>query len=183
MRWRSLPIALFLALIAHSQAQDLPVKSDSKDLQREAAELIEGLPKLTDIAPAPTTPAPALSVDQAKTRLDQAHRKQERWEKLARQGVLSRVEAERCVIEVATAQLAYERACYAEALSTGDPAAAEACKIRTTAAEAELRQTRLSQAQTNLGRFRRLYAERLVTKSQMERAETLVKNLEAQAAP
>ncbi len=173
--------ALLLLALAYgtAHAQDLPVKD--KSLESEAAELIEGLPNLTELPLKPDATGP-IPVAKAQARLEAARQKQQRWEKLARQGVLSRMEAERCQVEVANALLVYERACCAEALAGHDPAAIASCQARLTAAQSNLHQTQLTLARNNLARFRKLRAENLVSAWQLNTAESRVKQLEDQVA-
>lgn len=143
-------------------------------------------------------PEPPIDVERAKADLDRAERKQQRWEKLARAGVLARVEVESCVLQTARARAAYEKARFAaeqkslEALrqrAAGGTATAEAVSaaeaaVRTaegTAADAEaaLRQMQLAIAEVNVDRQRRLMAAGAGSKAQLKRAEGILAQLKS----
>lgn len=174
-------------------APELPVK--------DPGEIIEGLPNLNAMdegakAPEPAPTAP-LTVEQATARLESARRKLARWEKLARQGVLSRAEAESCAPEVSEALVRYQRACLARAVAElaavqargAEPALREnaAADVETARqllaeAEAQALQSKLRLAQATLDRTRRLFAEKLIGRGQVERAQAALAALQTQAA-
>lgn len=178
------PLVWAALLVPPVFGQQLPVKGSAGDLQKEAAQLIDGLPSLTEPPVAAGTPERTLTVEQAEKRLAEAKRKQERWTKLAKTGVLSKAEAEGCAVEVAQAAVrcakvhlaeAQENFDRAEKESAGEAAAAlENAKAAMEQATADFNQTRLQVAQTSLQRFRVLYAEHLVTKPQLQVMEARV---------
>jgi multidrug resistance efflux pump len=186
----------------------LPTKTGTEDLEAEAKKLMEELPTLDlplDVE-APQSPAPGetpeLNVERTKAALERARQKQKRWEKLARQGVLSRAEAESCVVEVAAAQAKHEAARLAqlqqqhteleERLKKGEVdqtmvEASNAAIQSATQAAAETKEqarvTKLNAARTNVDRFKKLYAARLISKNQLQRAVSALERLEAEATP
>ena len=199
------PLLLLLVCVAtawpSARAQDLPVKTGPDDLEAEAKKLMEELPDLNDDSDefAPTGEPPDAAVERTKGALERARKKQQRWEKLARQGVLSRAEAEQCVVEVADALARHERARVNQfqaqltalqqrqakgeagaelvASAQGDLQSAE--ELCATA-EAQARQTRLAHARTTLDRHKKLFAAGLVSRMQLQRAESNVRKLEAE---
>jgi multidrug resistance efflux pump len=203
-------LSCFLAcrLSAQEPTQELPTKTGTEDLEAEAKKLMEELPTLDlplDVE-APQSPAPGetpeLNVERTKAALERARQKQKRWEKLARQGVLSRAEAESCVVEVAAAQAKHEAARLAqlqqqhteleERLKKGEVdqtmvEASNAAIQSATQAAAETKEqarvTKLNAARTNVDRFKKLYAARLISKNQLQRAVSALERLEAEATP
>jgi hypothetical protein len=189
-----LPLVCVACLPSIGRGQQLPKKSAAADMQKEAASLIDGLPILLEPPAKPGSKERVLSVEQAEARLAEAKRKQERWTKLAKQGVLSKSEAEGCAVEVAQANLRCANAHLARAqeafdgadknaAAAGDSAAAlETAKTAAAEATANLNQTRLQVAQANLQRFRQLYAWKLLTKAQLQQMEARVTSLQVIAA-
>jgi hypothetical protein len=181
-------VPLLLALSMATAAQELPSKGDAKDPERAAAELFDALPDLSKLEDrAAPLPAPTLSVAKAEARLAAATRKAERWEKLARQGVVSRVEAETAMMDRYLAALFCEQARLAEAraaqAATPEGAAlVEAAQERVAAAEEEWHRAKLETTRRNLARIKTLYAERLVTKAHVQRIEALLASLEKASA-
>jgi multidrug resistance efflux pump len=139
-----------------------------------------------------------MTVEEAKAALDRAREKQQRWEKLARKGVLSRAEAESCAVEVADALARHERARVAqltadltalqERQAKGQASAelVESAKrsLQTAAelsasADQQARQTRITYARTNVERHRKLYSAGLISRIQMQKAEAALRKVEA----
>ena len=158
------------------------------DLPVDGGQVLDNLPVLIDPqgipeeeAVQPATGATALSVEQATKKLKLAQQKHDRWQKLARQGVISTVEVESTELEICRAELALRQACCtaAKADATTLPEKLRECEMATAAAEQALASLRLTLAERNLGRYRRLYAARLVPRVQVQRAEELVARLQA----
>ena len=145
-------------------------------------------------------PEPALDVERAKAELERAQRKEQRWQKLFQAGVLARVEAEATVLATARARAKYAEARVAEQqraledlrrragsgqLSADAVSAAESAlhTAQAMAAEAEavLRRTQLLLAETNVDRQRRLLTLGAGSKSQLERAESTLAQLQGAA--
>lgn len=198
---------LGLGLIAH--AQELPSKSGPEDLEAEAKKLMEDLPALdkeadgvSPLDPLLPVPAPnedaAMAVERTKVTLERLRKKQQRWEKLAKQGVLSRAEAEGCVVEVAEAVANHEQARVTllraqlksaqervangtadQSLVESAGAALQTAIELSSSAEKQRFQTRLEAARTNLDRHRKLFAAGLVSRVQLQRAEASLQKVEA----
>jgi multidrug resistance efflux pump len=145
-------------------------------------------------------PEPVLDVDRAKSDLERAQRKEERWQKLGKTGVLAQVEVESCVLQTARLRVKYEQARVAEQQRALDAlrqraAGGELSKDTVTAAEsalqtaqtiaaeaaAALRRTQLLYAETNVERQRRLIVLGVGSKSQLKRAETTLLQLQGSA--
>src|SRR5687767_9014098 len=88
---------------------DLPMRESREPLEFEP-QLI--LPEVEANDSIPTAPPP--DVGKAQTALERAKRKDERWQKLARSGVLSKVEVESAAIQVARASANYQNALLAQ---------------------------------------------------------------------
>ena len=145
-------------------------------------------------------PAPPIDVDRAKAELERAQRKEQRWQKLCKSGVLARVEAEACVLATARARARYEQARVADQgrvldelrkrvaagqLSADVVSSAESA-LRTAQAmsaqtEAALQRTQLLLAETNVDRQRRLLALGAGSKTQLQRAESALLQLRGAA--
>ncbi len=190
----------FLSLALAARAQQLPAKSGGDDLEQSANHLLEDLPPLVD-EQGKALPVGKTSVEQARNRLQAAQRKSQRWDKLFRQGILSKAEAERCAIEVSTALAALEHANVDEAQSqleaiqkrvsegSADKALADSAEASLKSsqeaaakADAQLLQTKLDLAKINLGRQQLLYNERLVSHSALNAAQAQVQKLTDQQA-
>ncbi|RYD63848.1 MAG: hypothetical protein EOP84_33270 [Verrucomicrobiaceae bacterium] len=206
LRHRYVCLLTVLSLSMDAWAQELPTKSEvPEDLEAEAKKLIEELPMLDTEAAAelpavemPLSGEPSESaVERLKQSLERARKKQQRWEKLARQGVLSRAEAEGCVVEVADAQAKYERARVAllrhqlvsiqQRVEKGETdrtllEAAQAALLSSeelaASSDKQARHARLEAARTNLDRHRRLHASGLVSRVQLQRAESRLRKIE-----
>ncbi|MEA3211442.1 MAG: hypothetical protein QOE70_4499 [Chthoniobacter sp.] len=145
-------------------------------------------------------PEPALDVEAARSDFERAQRKELRWQKLAKAGVLAVVEVETCTLQTARARVKFEVAQAAqkqrefESLRTRASggqipadalAAAEAAWKTAQAAAAEanesLQRLQLVQAEANLDRQRRLLAAGAGSRNQLERAKSLLLQLQAAA--
>ena len=186
MRW------LLLLLCAAAAAQELPVKEPTEPFDWEPQLMLQDIP---DDPGALAPEVTSATVEQARRKLDAARRKKTRWEQLARNGVLSRAEAEGCAVEVSQCLARYERARASEAqqqhaaLQLRAPAAdaamieAAAASAQTTrelasAADKALLQTRLEWARVTLERQRRLFAAGVTSANQVRRAEVNLRKLE-----
>ncbi len=206
LRHRLVCLLTGLGLTAGVWSQELPTKSDQpEDLEAEAKKLIEELPMLDteaaadtlSIAPLPNE-APEIAVERFKQVLERARKKQQRWQKLAKQGVLSRAEAESCMVEVADANANYERARVTlmrhqlvgiqERVTNGEAdktmleaaeAALQSSVELAAATEKQARHARLEVARNNYERHRKLHALGLVSRVQMQRAESNLRKIEA----
>jgi len=183
---------LVIFAAAPAPAQDLPAKPATEDMAGDATKLLDDLPALTD--PGDTADGgPVISVKQAKTRLEQAQKKMQRWEKLFKDGVLSRAEVERSTVAVAEALARYEHANVAEiqrqlaeekqrvaggATDQGLIASAteslKSAQAAAAKAEAQLLQTKYDLAKINVERQRKLYEMKLISKAGLIEAEALV---------
>jgi hypothetical protein len=183
---------LALAALPLRAADDLPKHTPGETPDADSKLMLDDLPDLTMTEPLAdaSVPVSTVSVDQAKLELERARAKQQRWQKLAKAGVLSQVEAESTAIQVARALVKYQAALAAQAtaqvaqlqarrakgeITAEQLAAAEAAQkstaqLATDAAAGLQRQLRLS-AEANLDRQRRLLAVGATTKSQVKRAE------------
>jgi multidrug resistance efflux pump len=142
-------------------------------------------------------PEPVLDVERARADLERAQRKEQRWEKLFKSGVLARVEAEACVLATARARARYENVRVADQqraleelrqraaggqVTTDAVQAAESAlqTARTMASEAgaALRRTELLLAEANVDRQRRLIALGAGSKGQLQRAESTLAQLQ-----
>jgi hypothetical protein len=189
---RLLLAAFALATVPVWAADDLPKHTPGEKPEAESKLMLDDLPDLTVTEPAPDLAGavPAVSVERAKQELDRARAKQQRWQKLAKSGVLSQVEAESTAIQVARAVVKYQDALAAqatatvaqlqarrnkgeisaEALTDAENRQRNAAALAADAATGLDRQLRLS-AEINLDRQRRLYAVGATTKNQVKRAE------------
>ncbi len=187
-----------LLIAAPVFAQDLPTSpvTDSA-LEFEPQLMLQDIPDLPELA-ITTEPEATEAVEKAKRRLDQARGKQARWQKLAKQGVLSRSEAESCAIDVATALVRHEQA-RAEQLrlqleavrqriagGNADATLGEAAEASWKSAVAlaeeaatKLLATRRESAEVNLQRHRRLRSAGLVSPGQLKRAEAALLKLQS----
>lgn len=198
----TLPLLLASLAIASATAQDLPTKSGPEDLEAEAKQLMDELPQLKEEAEVADVAVPGelpeATVERTKGALERARQKQQRWEKLARQGVLSRAEAEACVVEVADALARHERArvtqlradlaalqqrqsrgeASPDLVTSAETALATAAQFSATA-DQQARTARLENARMNVERHRKLFSGGLVSRVQMQRAEANLRKLES----
>ncbi len=203
MRWRSvLSIFAMLCAIAAPAEDALPARAVGEKPESEPKLFLNDLPDtlsaaedldLTELA---TSDA---DVERAKADYDRAQRKQQRWQRLAKAGVLAQVEAEAASLQAAQALAKYGRARVLnqkqaiEALRprvasgqlTPDALAAAESALRTAqemAAESEaaLKRTQLLQAEANVERQRRLAAAGIGSKRQLQRAQTTLQQLQGE---
>lgn len=186
-----------LLLAAPLCGQDLPTSpAPEAAFDFEPQLMLQDIPDLPDAGSA-TEPEAATALEKAKAQLDQARSKQTRWQKLAKQGVLSRAEAESCAVEVASALVRHEQAraehlrLQLEAIrqriagGSADASLAEAAEAAwknavELAEEAahKLQETRRESAEVNLERHRRLHSAGLVSKVQLQRAEAALQEFQ-----
>ena len=143
-------------------------------------------------------PDAALSAEQAKADFERAQRKEQRWEKLFKSGVVAKVEAEACVLATALARARWEKARVADQQhvldelrqrGAGGQLNAETVKSAESAlqtaqaisveADAALRRTELLLAETNVDRQRRLFVLGAGSKTQLKRAEEKLSQLQS----
>ncbi|MGV3532256.1 MAG: hypothetical protein ACO1QR_07785, partial [Chthoniobacteraceae bacterium] len=90
-----------ILIAAPLSAQELPTDpTPEAALDFEPQLMLQDIPEIPAIEVS-TEPEAQEAVEKYKRRLEQARNKQTRWQKLAKQGVLSRAEAESCAVEVA----------------------------------------------------------------------------------
>lgn len=197
--------ALLLSGFRLGAADDLPKRVPGERPGEEPRLMLNDLPDIP--LPPPVTaaesvdPVAVVSLERAKAELERARGRELRWQKLAQGGVLSQVEAESTVLQVARALVKYQTALAAQAAAQAEAlrarrekgesnaeelAAAETAQ-RTTAAQAAeaaaqlQRQQRLA-AEANLGRQRRLFALGIGSRGQLQRAQSAVEKLPANPA-
>jgi len=186
-----------ISMLSISEGQEpLPQRDDRDPLD------FEPQLQLYDVKPEPggATEAWAIPVDveKAKTAADRAQRKAQRWQQLQKSGVLSKVEAERAVLQANRAVHKFQQARVSElrkqveALRTRvaqggggadllETAEATLKSSESLAAEAEaaLRRIDLEFAQNQLERQRKLAAAGLTSKSQVKQAQTALEQIKA----
>lgn len=189
-------LALLASLPVLAADNDLPKKSDpplpgkeSELFRNDGGDPLFPNTKLTDSDFLLRNEVP--NVGKAQTDYEQAKRKEERWQKLFKSGVLAKVEAERAVLQAARARVRFELARVAQqeaeladlrtrakngSLPAETLSAAEAAleTARTMSAEADgaLKRTELLIAEANVDRQRRLIALGAGSKTQLKRAES-----------
>lgn len=191
---------LALAVSALSAENDLP-KHQAGEVAESSAALF---PKdIGDVLPGKELPVfellapePEVDVEKARTTFERAQKKEQRWQKLAKSGVLSRAEAETSVLATARARARYERArvnAQQRALEemksrvaggqlsvdvvTSAESALKTAETMAADAEANLRRTELLLAETNVERQRRLLTLGAGSKTQLKRAESALLQL------
>jgi multidrug resistance efflux pump len=209
MRARSsLAILLALGLTAWAAEDDLPKQGKTEAVEAGAplfrneagGDMIPGT-NVPDFELLPADPPePVLDVERAKADYERAQRKQVRWQKLVKAGVLAQVEAENAVVQTAKARVKYEKARVAEqqraleelrekvkagqaavdAVTSAESALATA-RAMSGEAEQALKQTLLLYAESNVDRQRRLIAMGSGSRSQLRRAEDNLSLLKAPA--
>lgn len=184
--------ALAFVHLRLSAADDLPKHTAGETPDLEPRLMLDDLPDLNrfDAATELADALPVVNVERAKAELARARAQQQRWQKLAKAGILSQVEAESTAIQVARAVVKYQTALAtqstaqvaqlraqrakgessAEALATAEASQQSAAALASDAAVQFQRQLRLA-AEANLDRQRRLFALGATTKSQVKRAE------------
>jgi len=187
--------AVILLLASVLEAQELPQRDPNRPLEFEP-DL-----QLYNVKPEPNAPgADALAVPadvaKAKASAERAQRKADRWQKLQKTGVLSKVEVEQAIGAANRASVRYQQARIAqltadlEALrerATRGEASADLVQSAESAlqtakqlaedAEATARRTELEFAQNNLERQRKLAAAGLGTKRQVEQAASKLEQI------
>lgn len=179
----------------------LATRALAVDPVQEAGKLLDELPNLVEKAAQAKTARPPLSVKAAEARLKAMTERSDRWQKLVKGGVISRAEADTAIMDMYVAKVGLERAKLAEArtqlamtegasadrvgptASVGDATTAVSdAEAHVLAAQRELDRVRLEITHTALDRFRKLYAEHLIPKSQLLRMESTVDELEKNAS-
>ena len=192
----ALPRFLIAALVLASElkAEDapLPLRDTHEPFDFEAdLKLLDVPVEAGEISP--------LDVTRAETNYERARRKEERWQKLQRAGVLSMVEYERAARQVAEAGLKLEQARVAHWKTTVEELRARLAKGETTRdlldtaetslrnaehlaadAEAFFKKRQLEIARANLDRQQRLLALGMGSKAQVQAAETTLEKLRAE---
>jgi multidrug resistance efflux pump len=187
--------AVILLLASVLEAQDLPQRDPNRPLEFEP-DL-----QLYNVKPEPNAPgaeASAMPADVAKAKAsaERAQRKADRWQKLQKTGVLSKVEAEQAIGAANRASVRYQQARIAQLaadlealrqratrgeasadLVQSAESALQTAKQLTEDAEATARKTELEFAQNNLERQRKLAAAGLGTKRQVEQAATKLEQM------
>lgn len=197
-------VLLALAGLRLWAADDLPQRTPGEVPDPEPKLMLDDLPDLSrlDTAAEFSNAMPVVNVERAKAELDRARSKQQRWQKLAKAGVLSQVEAESTAIQVARALVKYQTALAAQAKaqveqlqarqakgesSADELAAAEAAERSSSAlaadAAVQLQRQQRTCAEANLDRQRRLFALGVSSRSQLQRAQAAVGKLSPNPAP
>ena len=196
---RSTAVILLLGGLLH--AQDLPKRDPNQPLE------FEPNLQLYDVKPDPkapgngkvepwATPDVPADVEKSKSAAERARRKAERWQKLQKSGVLSKVEAEQAIGAANRASVRYQQARIAqltaelEALkqraSRGEASAdlvqsaesaLETAKRLAEEAEGTAKQTEVEFAQNNLEREHKMAAAGIGSKRQVERAAAKLEQL------
>jgi multidrug resistance efflux pump len=158
--------------------------------------------QLYDIKPERGGPTEAWAipadVNKARAEADRAQRKAQRWQQLQKSGVLSKVEAERASLQASRAVYRFQQARVNEArkqveslrdrvakggsgadLLVSAEAGLKNSEALAAEAEALLRRTDLQFAQNQLDRQRRLAAAGLAPKSQVQKAQTILEQLQS----
>ncbi len=199
-------VALATASLRLGAADDLPrwVPGELPDVEPRL--MLDDLPHLPRPAPVGAGEGadamPVVNVEDARAELARARSKQQRWQKLAKAGVLSQVEAESTAIQVARAVVKYQNAIAAQAaaqcaqlrvrrergeISAEALAAAEAAQQSSAAlaadAAAQFQRQQRRAAEAHLDRQRRLFALGVTSRSQLQRAQAAVERLPANALP
>lgn len=190
-----------MVLLQAATGQDaLPQRDDRDPLE------FEPQLQLYDVKPEPGGPTEAWAipadVNKAKTDAERAQRKAQRWQQLQKSGVLSKVEAERALLQANRAAHKFQQARVNELRKQ-----VEALRVRiaqggggedllvtaedtlknsetlASEAEASFRRTDLEFAQNQLERQRRLAAAGLTPKSQVQKAQATLEQVKATQPP
>jgi outer membrane protein TolC len=189
---RILIVALALAPELKAEDAPLPLRDTREPFDFEA-DL-----KLLDV-PLEAGETSPLDVTRAETNYERARRKEERWQKLQRAGVLSQVEYERAARQVAEAALKLEQARVAHWKTTVEELRARLAKGETSRdlldtaetslrnaehlaadAQAFFKKRQLEIARANLDRQQRLLGLGMGSKAQVQAAETALEKLRAE---
>ncbi len=198
MRAAAVAAALAIALLGGGAAfaQELPQRDPNKPLD------FEPNLQLTDVEPDPNAPAgvekwatPA-EVEKMRATAERAKRKADRWQKLQKNGVVSKVEVEKAIGAANRAAVRYQQARIAHLTAEVESLRERAAKGQASAdlvqsaenalqttqqlaaeAEATARRTEVEFAQNDLERQRKLAAAGLGSKRSIERAANKVEQL------
>lgn len=169
---------------------------DGTSTASTAAELFTAPPLVLEAAELPATPPSDQEVERARRARDWAKAKADRWSRLQRSGVFSKVEAEGATRQASQANVRYQQlhcARLRQQLAELRARPAEAALIEsaeaalrtaeTLAAEAESAWKKLEAAlaETNLARRRALSHSGLGSKTELRRAESEVARLRQSA--
>jgi multidrug resistance efflux pump len=176
-------------------AQDLPTRDANQPMEFEP-DL-----QLYNVKPEPNAPgaeawAIPADIGKAKATAERARQKAERWQKLQKNGVISKVEMEQAIGAANRASVRYQQARIAQltadvenlkkraARGEASPdlvqsaeSALQTAKQLAEAAEAIARRTEVEFAQNNVERQRQLAAVGLGSKRQIQRAQTKLEQL------
>ena len=178
--------ALILVATQIARAQELP-RQGGVSTAAGLAELFNPPPLVLDAAELPPGPVSEADGEKARVERDRAKSRSERWARLQKSGVLSKVEAERALRQASQANLRYEQKHVAQLreqlaglrarpASPEMVASAEAAltTAETLAAEAggAWQKLELALAETTAARRRALAGAGLGTKTDLRRAES-----------
>ena len=178
--------AALLCCAASAAAQTLPQKDGPAD-GASAAELFTAPPLVLEAAELPGPAPDETALTRARRERDAAKSRADRWVRLQRAGVLSKVEAERASRQASQANLRHEqvhvgllRAQLAElkarpaeaALIESDAAALQTAETLCSEAGAQWQKLERALAETNVARRRVLVRHGLSSKGELHRAES-----------
>jgi len=188
--------AAFFFCTAIAGAQQLPQK-DAAGNGASAAELFTAPPIVLEAAELPTPPPNSKDLERARTERDRAKAKAERWARLQRAGILSRVEAERATRQASQVNVKYQKLQVAHlrqqvtelrtrpadaALVESAEAALRTAETLSAETERNWKKLELALAETDLARRRALSRSGIGSKSDLRRAESELARLR-QTAP
>ncbi len=171
---------------AFAGAQQLPQK-DAPGTAASAAELFTMPPLILEAAELPAEAPTDKAVERARIERDRAKSKADRWWRLQRSGVLSRVEAERASRQASQSNVKYQQLNVARqrtqlkelrerpadaALIESAEAALRTAEALATEAEGSWKKLETALAETNLARRRALARSGLASKTELRRAES-----------
>jgi multidrug resistance efflux pump len=181
-------IAAWLLTSALSLAQQLPQRSATGTAATDA-ELFTAPPLVLEAAELPLAPPSDQEVERARRTRDGAKAKAERWSRLQRSGVFSKVEVEQATRQASQASVRYQQLHVARlqqqvkelrerpadaALIESAEAALRTAETLRAAAEESWKKLDRALAETNLARRRALARSGLGSKSELRRAESEV---------
>jgi multidrug resistance efflux pump len=184
-------LAALLLTSALVAAQQLPERSAASTAATDA-ELFTAPPIVLEAAELPTAPPSPKEVERARRTRDWAKSKADRWSRLQRSGVFSKVEVEQATRQASQANVRYQQLHVAQLRAQvkelrarpADPAMIETAEaaLRTSetlcaAAEESWKKLEVALAETNLARRRALARSGLGSKSDLRRAESEVARL------
>jgi multidrug resistance efflux pump len=184
-------LALFLLCTAAAVAQQMPQR-DATGTASNAAELFVAPPLVLEATELPAAAPTEAAVARAKKERDWAKAKAERWARLQRSGVLSKVEVERATRSASQSSMRYQqlhaaqlrqqladlraRPAHADLIATAEAALLTAEKLAAEA-EAAWKKMEVALAETNLARRRALARSGLGSKTELRRAKSEVARL------